>query len=113
MNTEKQIGKIKNIKLGYGGYQDAMLGLTVELGSDKESWGVCDFKGFWNTERTVDCQWTETDREQRYGKVLAFIGELLSKAKKRELSELRGVPVLVEIEGGSSLKSWRILEEAI
>jgi len=30
----KKIGKIQSINFGFGGYQDAMLGLSVLLGND-------------------------------------------------------------------------------
>lgn len=39
MSLETKIGKIKSIKFGKGGYDDAMIGLTIHLGSDKGSWG--------------------------------------------------------------------------
>ena len=32
--SEKRIGKIKNISFGMGGYDDAMLGISITLGSD-------------------------------------------------------------------------------
>ena len=43
--TTKELGKIKSISLGFGGYDDCMLGLSVTL----EMGGSCvgDFKGWW------------------------------------------------------------------
>ena len=51
MKTE--LGKIKSINLGHGGYQDSQIGLNVNLGG--EGWHVSDFiSGGWlnHTERT-------------------------------------------------------------
>lgn len=110
--TRKEIGKIKSIEFGIGGYQDSMLGLTIGLGSS--SWGVGDFKGFWGPE--VKCgsrtQWTEKDRSKGYADSVRFLGDLLVKAKKKSVSDLTGVPVEVEFDG-NCLKSWRILEEVL
>lgn len=110
--TSKKIGKIQSISFGFGGYQDAMLGLSISLGSD--SWGVGDFRGGWGPQITCDkyCKWTEADRSKLYADTARFIGDLLTQAKKDKLSDLQGVPVEVEFDG-MILKSWRILTEAI
>lgn len=114
MSTEKRIGKIQSISVGFCGYQDAMLGLSVGLGSDKEGWGTGDFKGFWgpNIEHSTNCKWTEADRRGAHADTMMFIGKLLQDANKAKLDELRGVPAEITFEGGR-LKTWRILTEAI
>lgn len=112
MNTEKRIGKIQSITVGYGGYQDAMVGISVTLGSDKEGWGCCDFKGMWAMERSKHCKWTEEDRLSQLGEAMMFLAGLLDKSKKRDANRLVGVPVEVTFED-RCLKSWRILEEVI
>ena len=108
--TMKEIGKIENIRFGFGGYQDAMIGLSVTLSG--KAWGVGDFKGFWTTECRKGCEWTETDRVLRLGEVVLFIQDLLTKAKKTDVAQLKGVPVEAIFEG-NALKSWRILEEVL
>ena len=110
--NEKKIGKIKKVSFGLGGYQDAQIGVSFSLGSDKESWGVCDFWGQWATECTDSCKWTEADRETELGKTCMKILKLLEQAKVYDLQQLQGVPVEVEFED-TRLKSWRILEEVI
>lgn len=108
---EYKIGKIRSISLGYGGYQDAMFGLSVELGS--KDWGVGDFKGFWSMELdSKGCKWTEKDREKAFADTMKFVNELLKKAKKNHLGELKGIPVEVTFEH-QRLKSWRILQEVL
>jgi hypothetical protein len=111
---EKKIGKITEISVSFGGYQDAMLGLSVTLGSDKGSWGVGDFKGFWGPDikHSASCKWSEQSRRDAHADTMLFIGELLFAAKKRKVEELRGVPVEVTFEH-NMLKSWRVLTEAI
>lgn len=117
--TSKKIGKILSISFGFGGYQDAMLGLSVDLGSDNGSngssgWGTNDFRGGWGPHIIPNehFKWTEADRSELYASTVRFVGELLTQAKKDKLSDLAGVPVEVEFSG-NTLKSWRILTEAI
>jgi hypothetical protein len=45
----KELGKIKSVDFGIGGYQDCMLGLHVTLGGD--GWGVGDSRAAWDAER--------------------------------------------------------------
>lgn len=114
MSTQKQIGKIQSIRFGQGGYQDAMIGLSVSLGSDKDAWGVGDFRGTWDLGIKVDesTKWTEKDRDMQFAETMRFVSELLTKAKVGDVSRLVGTPVEVTFEN-NKLKSWRVLEEAI
>lgn len=105
-----EYGKIKSIEFGFGGYQDAQLGVSIDLGG--KDWGVSDFKGFWATSCTQHCQWTEADRLYSLGETSMWIKILLQKAKKQKLSQLKNVPVAVTFDG-TCLKEWRILEEVI
>lgn len=111
---DKKIGKIKSVKYGFGGYQGCMFGVTFDLGSDKDSWGVGDFKGAWGPEIKVDkyTKWTEKDRSNQYADTARFVADLMMKANVRDLNDLVGVPVEVTFEG-NCLKEWRVLEEAI
>jgi hypothetical protein len=110
--TEKRIGKIRKITCGHGGYQDAMIGFTIDLGSDKDSWGVGDFRGMWAMERSERCKWTEADRLKQLGETMMWISDLLAKANKTHMDQLKGVPVEVTFND-NTLESWRILTEAI
>jgi hypothetical protein len=110
MGERKELGSIKKADFGWGGYQDAMLGFSFELGG--QSWGVSDFKGAWGIERTDRAQWTEADRIGELGNASLFVRELLTKAKKQRVAQLVGVPIEVTFES-NTLKSWRVLEEVL
>ena len=110
---EKRLGKITSVRFGYGGYQDAMLGLSVSLGDG--SWGVGDFKGNWDAElikHTEHTKWTEEDRSKGYDETMRFLSKLLKEAKVDTVDKLKDIPVEVTFDG-NLLKEWRILTEVI
>ena len=110
--NEKRIGKIQKVNFGLGGYQDACLGISFQLGSDKQGWGVGDFKGTWAHKPNKHCKWNEDDQTKAWGEMCRWIAELLSSAKVSSIEKLVGKPIEIEFEG-MTLKSWRILEEAV
>jgi hypothetical protein len=105
-----ELGRIQSVTFGWGGYQDVQLGINFKLGG--QSWGVMDFNGYWGIERTERCEWTERDRDDGYSKTFRFIAELLKKAKKQTIDQLKDVPIEATFVG-NTLKSWRILEEVL
>ena len=109
---EKKIGKIIKARFGFGGYQGAMIGVSFELGSDKENWGVGDFKGYWSLERSNGAKWTEQDRITSLGETVMYVAKLLEDAKVSDISKLEGKPVECTFDC-MKLKSWRLLTEAI
>lgn len=109
MTVRTELGKIKSIEFGSGGYDGAMTGLSVELGG--QGWGVNDFKGTWST-RSEHAKWTEADQAEIWVETVKLIRDLCEKAKVKNLSGLHGKPVEVTFEG-NLLKSWRILEEVL
>lgn len=112
-NTETKLGKISSVSFGIGGYQDAMIGLSVTL--EGKGWGVSSHNGFWSAstlERSEHARWTEDDRNFKYAEIMRHVDELLHKAKKNNVVDLRGVPVEATFEG-NTLKSWRILTEVL
>ena len=110
MAERKEIGKIKRISFGFGGYQDVMIGISFVLGG--ESWGVNDFSGAWATERTDRAQWTEDDRLRQLGETCMLARKLMTDAQVTSLEDLMDAPIEATFEG-MRLKSWRILTEAI
>jgi len=112
MAQQKKLMKIESIKLGYGGYQDAMFGLTVVFAG--QDCGCTDFNGFWSqtTKCTDNSKWDEIDRSSQFDVVMRQIDQLLINAKKRSLNDLINVPVEV-VFLDSRLESWRILTEVI
>jgi len=113
MNSKKELGKIEKVYFGYGGYQDAQFGLTVEL-----SFGGCgsfDFiSGGWGETVQVDqyTKWTEKDRQIQRAEMVKKVNKLLQDAKVKTIDELKGKPIEV-INEGLKLKSWRILTEVL
>jgi hypothetical protein len=110
----KRIGKIRSVRVGLGGYQEAQFGVWFDLGSDKQSWGVGDGRGAWSTsiECSHRCNWTEEDRDKQFAVVMRYMDELIQKARVNSVSDLVGIPVEVEFNG-MTLKDWRVLEEAL
>lgn len=108
---EKRIGKIQGISFGFGGYDDAMVGVSVTLGSDKDCWGVGDFKGTWAT-RSDGAKWTVADQVKIWGDTVLWVRDILSEAKKKSIEDLKGVPVEVTFED-DTIKSWRVLTEVV
>jgi len=111
MRTE--LGKIKSVYFGLGGYQEACIGLNVTLGG--EGWGVCDSKTTWDANQikcSDHCKWTEEDRSSQYDEIVRYVSDLLAAAKVDTVDKLQGIPVEVSFEG-NTLKEWRILSEVI
>lgn len=108
-----QLGKISRASFGLGGYQDAMVGLSLTFSG--KGWGVCDFIGAWSLERSESTKWTEEERLTDIGKAGMKLAEMLTKIGKRDVSELVGTPVQVtfEREYGGKLVSWRLLDEVL
>ena len=106
---DKKLGKIQGITIGYGGYDDAMIGISVSLGNG--SWGVSDFKGTW-ASRSKGAQWTKASQIKRWGETVEWLKDLLTEAKVNNINQLKNVPVEVTFEN-NVLQSWRILSEVI
>jgi hypothetical protein len=109
MTEKTELGKIKSIEFGCGGYDDAMTGLTIFLGGD--GWAVGDFKGTW-TNRPNNAEWTEETQVRHWGEAVKFLRDLLKAAKVKSLSDLSGIPVEVTFDN-HKLVSWRVLEEVL
>lgn len=111
--SEKVLGKIDRISLGMGGYQDAMFGLHIDL-KLSNGFYVSDSDCFWGYDiKSDECtKWCESDREQKWGKIMTRIAKLCHQAKVDSFVKLKGIPVEVEIEY-DGLKSWRILDEVL
>ena len=114
MNERKELGKIQNIRFGHGGYQDAMIGLSLILGGD--GWGVGTFiSGFWDPnliKHDEHCKWTELQRTAAQADLVIKISDLLRDAKVDDVMKLKNVPVECTFEG-FELKDWRILKEVL
>jgi hypothetical protein len=108
--TDIKLGKIQSVEFGFGGYQDAQVGISFTLSG--RGWGVTDFWGYWSMERSEYAKWTEDDRTQYFGRMVLRIAKLLEDAKKQNLTELKGSPVEITFDAPfGKLISWRILTE--
>tara|TARA_R110002020_G_scaffold292877_4_gene508318 strand:- start:272 stop:610 length:339 start_codon:yes stop_codon:yes gene_type:complete len=111
---QTKLGKISSVKFGIGGYQDACIGITVSLDLAGGS-GVQDNNTAWDSNLikcTDHCNWTEKDRDDKYAEIMRYVSDLLSNAKVKDVSDLKGVPIEATFDG-MTLKSWRILTEVI
>ncbi len=106
----KQIGKISAARFGFGGYQDACIGLSLTF--ESKGWGVGTFVGGWAIERSEYCKWSEGERRDSLADAVWKLKETLEQAHKQHVGELVGVPVEVTLEG-NLLKDWRVLTEVI
>ena len=109
----KELGRIQKVSFGFGGYQDAQIGLWLTLCGG--SWGVmASVGGGWSTiiKHSEHCQWTEAERDSGYSTMLREVQDILRKAKVEDVGALVGKPIEATFEG-MALKSWRILEEVL
>lgn len=107
---EKKLGKIEAASFGVGGYQDCMVGLSLTFKMSGSAIG--SFDGTWGIKRDPQAKWSEDDRLKTIGAAGLNLFQLLEKIGGRDVSDLVGTPVEVEIEDGR-LKSWRILREVL
>ena len=107
---EVKIGKICKVSFGKGGYDEAMFGLTVELGSN--GWGVSHFNGTWSSPPSKGARWTVDDQRSIFADVCLNIIEILREAKVSDVSKLAGIPIEATFDRGT-LVSWRVLTEVI
>lgn len=107
------LGKIAHVSFGLGGYQDCCIGLHITL--EGQGWGTCTSKDAWDKNLITwsnSCKWTEQSRLDQYAEIMCYLSDLLFKAKKLSVDQLKGVPVEAVFEN-NTLKSWRILEEVL
>lgn len=104
-------GKIQSIRLGMGGYQDAMFGFSFTLGG-KEGWGVSDFLGTWAHEPDKHTKWTLEDRNRIFLEHLLRVKKLMEEAGINDFTKLKGIPIEATFED-MTLKSWRIMTEVL
>lgn len=109
LNQEKMLGKIKSVKLGTGGYDDAMFGIDFTLGGD--GFGVCDFWGTWESY-SKGSKYSETDWLKSHAENYHRLMKLMKEAKVKNFTQLEGKPIEIVFNNGT-LVSWRILSEVL
>jgi hypothetical protein len=108
---ETRLGKISNIRLGDGGYDDAMFGVSVTLSLDGGTTGVQDFKGAWKSYPKY-ANYTEENLAEAHITAYSWLRNLMKEAKVSDFIKLKGIPVEVTMDG-NLLKSWRVLTEVL
>jgi len=106
----EELGSIKRATFGFGGYQDAEIGLSLTLGGT--SWGVGDFKGAWAIDRSEHARWSEQDRREGWAEAVHLLRDTLKAAKKQHVADLAGTPIIATFDG-NRLVSWRVLNEVL
>lgn len=118
--SEKQLGKIDSVCFGHGGYQDAMLELSLTFSGP--GWGVCvGVTGFWSWQKigeepSEDAAWSNESRDAQMIEMLRRIDKILEDAKVSDVAALKGKPVEVTFNPGgpgSKVEDWRILTEVL
>ncbi len=109
----KELMKIDNVYVGFGGYQDAMMGIWFWFSA--KGGGVGDSRhGFWVCDHTPNTKWTEENRIEYFGQLMLKIAKWLRQAKVSKVEDLKGIPVEVTFSSSSGpLTEWRILEEVL
>lgn len=108
---ETRLGKIREVKFGFGGYQECEVGLTAVL-SMQGSEVVGFISGGYAQAPSKTASWTVEDQRRKFAMLTKEIIELLQKAKVDDVAKLKGIPVEVTLDG-NLLKSWRILDEVL
>ena len=109
--TEKQFGKINSVRIGKGGYQDAMFGIWIDMGG--KNWGAgTSIGGVWNTEPCSSSKWNEQDRLNEIGVMFNKLRILLMEAGVDSVNDLVSLPVECTFES-MRLVGWRILTEVL
>src|SRR4249919_2817515 len=111
-DVRKELGRIQRVRVGHGGYQGCMFGVTFELGG--KGWGVNDNWGAWSPaliKRGEHTQWTEESRRAELADVCTRLSVLLKEANVDDVMALEGQPVEITFKDFNTLDSWRLLTE--
>ena len=100
----KKLGKITSAKFGRGGYQDAIMGVSLTFGG--KGWGTSHFDGAFIQNEKQDQQ------AAYFLTLMQRVQLLLLQAKVKTLDQLVGIPVEVEFDG-NVLHSFRVLTEVL
>ena len=111
MTERTQLGRIQRATFGFGGYQDAQFGLSLQFGG--ESWAVNTFIGAWGMKPSESAKWTHDENLKLLGDAAWKLLETLQAAKKADVAQLIDTPVECTFHNFNELKSWRVLTEVL
>lgn len=107
----KFLGKIESVKFGRNSDRPFLFGLdiTFSLGGG----GGCGANFSVNmTKPNQYTHFTQEEQDKHLVETMTFIWELLKTAKVNDISQLKNIPVEVEIKG-NMFKDFRILTEVL
>lgn len=108
----KELGKISSIRFGMGGYQDAQFGIWISF--EMRGSGCATGEGFWISEWSEHCKWTNESRIKYFGDLVMKISKWCSDAKVNSVDKLKGIPVELTFDSPyGKLTDWRILTEVL
>lgn len=107
----KEIGKIRAIRVGMGGYQNTMFGVSFTLGG-KNGWGTGDFWGAWSDGPSEHAKWTKGDQLTAMGAAFWRLNELMRETGHADIMDLVGTPIEATFKD-LRLDSWRIMTEVL
>jgi len=109
IKEEKVLGKISYAE--FGQYPDRPFMFGLQLCFEFPYGGVCD-GGKYTVNISPECRWEESDRQQAITKMIEHVNKILTDAKVNYVSQLKGKPVEVTLEG-NMFKDFRILTEVL
>lgn len=107
--TSKELGKIRDVRFGMGGYQDCQFGLSLTF--ESKGTVVGHFDGFW-ADRSSGAKWSEEDQVRYFGETMKRLRGLLKDAGVDSVERLKGIPVELTFTG-SMLSEFRVLTEVL
>ena len=118
--SHTELGKIRKVHFGLGGYQDAQIVFSFELGGD--GWGTtytyeCGWGHVTEDElKKPGCsyKWTHENRIKQLGEKAWDVFKLMRDAKVSDINKLIGIPVRVNFESQfGRVVGFEILKEVL
>lgn len=106
----KVLGKITSAEFGNDEGYPFLMGLKLQFKFDDNS-GVGD-GGCHTVNMNEECKWEGLDRNEEIAKRMIDIHQLLKKAKVSNVSQLKNIPVEIELKN-NTFKGFRILTEVL
>jgi hypothetical protein len=120
MAEHKELGKVRSVHFGYGGYQDVQVVFRIEIGG--KDWGSClEYEGGWGhvsegelLKPNSSYKWSHADRVKGIGEAAWKAFELVREAGVKSFKDLVDIPIEATFDGPfGKLKSVRVLKEVL
>lgn len=104
---KKFLGRIQSARFGFGGYDNAMIGISWTL-----SWPGSQVSDFWGSWAGWDDTIADNERKMALGNAMMRFARILKEAKKTEVNQMVGVPIEITLND-QVLHEWRVLTEVL